>query len=561
MSTITYNGVSRERVCILGVDEGEHQGKIAISWGVRRVEMSNLTIQRAAPAGPVQPRSLQDGQSSIAPLPQWVVAQAKREALFVEVSEYVQETTEGRFSGTHPRIAEAMSRLFPEWFKHAPHSVHRRFVPIYPTQLRSVVLQEVLASGNSYHDPVREEDESSHTSIFDKVDYVVDWMEHRLEEYLRTISWETVWYAKVPGTSVPIRWYKDSKTEEIFVEISLGVFKQEADINWKRVIRVIGGQVYTFSRIAPRKTSVEETARLPSEIERVREMICQGVQRMDEIARSHISRVKRLRTCPYPKSGGLGHRFLMKGGGDTLGEWLWKLHVQNAFEGGRLSSGALRGMLLLHLQVLDTLRRLHALKWVHGNLHLDAVSLKGDRVRMTGFLFSHKSGEQSPFAGVPGYIPIERCMMLETQPASSASDMWSYGVMLYNSIYSVRAPFEEVEQLVLEKRNEHLNAIQLLHRQKQAALAGAEPAAHSKLLEQIHKEYSAQLLVQHNQHADAISPLMLSLGHTIEAIRGALPASDDPLAALLRDLLAPGLLQRPSAHVAFERVNAILAIV
>ncbi len=548
MSTISYVGPSREQVYILGIGEGENLGKISITWGGRRLELINLTIERHLPCEEVAKRVASEMR-----MLQWVPAETKRETLFVEKTHLEEALMVDVAGAEHPWLCDAISRLFPSLAIANSYACSARFAEVYPCSLRSAMQVEAMRPLSLEYASLDKEEYLR--IIYDRINNSVGWVERHLMTFLSSVAWAAKEWVKVPGVSVPIICWKDCRTGEISVDITLGIFEYGAKRNSKKVIRIVGGRVYSFSHVVPQKKSPLGARLSAYDVAENRELICREAGIVEEFIRGGVPRVIHLRDCRLEQDGETKHRYLMKGYNETFLEYGLRMRYERPFGDARVALGLGREALFFLLQLLDTLGGIHAFHWVHRDLYPGNVFLKGGKIHVGGFSYSKLAGESAFPCGTPGYIAPEVLFFSICTSANPASDMWSFGVILYECTHDQLSPFKTTQAVIMEKIASYKKFVNMLREEADRSLFQQDPG----VIESLQQEYQRRLSACERELMKTLHPYLKDLEQSRVRLLDSLHHPSDALKMLLRELFSRVPSERPTALQAFDRLREILS--
>lgn len=505
--------------------------------------------RRALRVIPPLPQPLVEGN----PESQWVVFHMLPEPLVVDRVSLLHSLKKESCCADYPRFMAMITALFqPLTYRPLP-SV---FSMIRPCELLRA-LQAEIADVVEASTLIEKRDEYR-VRLYAQAEQTVEWIDKELQGFIKRSSWTAQNWIKVQGVGLPIRCVRDSQTGEVAVEITVGVFEGGADKDIKSVIRLDRGKINILVQISPRRSSPSGYVYSDQEKGEMLHRLQREVLISEELLRGGVPNIMGFLQLPYEKEGRVKYRYMMTRCAETLAEYEEKVMLEDPFEHGRLSSRHLSDILILHLQIIDSLRHMHRLRWVHRDIKPQNILVHQGKAFLIDFGFSQQTGEKGNFVGAPGYIAPELLYSLDEQNVTTASDIWSFGIMLYYITQPTTYSLEEDQRALAEKIQSFHAEMAILAKQKEEELAALGCQRDGEMKEGICHQYSDQVEKARQAWMEKMHPLLVVLEARIEEIRETLNDKTDPLKMLLRDLLSLHPAERGVAQEAFDRLHEII---
>jgi len=554
MSILSIVDTKPNMVNIFGAGEGVDVGRILIQWQGKNIELFHLTIERSIPVDTRRPEDRIE--KKIAAL-QWMVLTPSKELVLIEKNS-LELSLEHAFPEEAPTpLSIDVRNLFKKVIVE-PTLSHEDFHLVQ----RSLLFNSLMADSKAVCEHSEEISFQKHVdaqqNYAERVTQTVDWIDFSGAGFLKEIPWDRTSYVKIPHLPLPTRCFRDSKSGELCIDITAGIIEEGSGKKIKSVIRLTDGKVIRLVRAAPRKAPPQcpVLSNLLLQKNDCELLLRHEASVTSTLTQNDVPNIISFSVFSYEKEGKKKFRYMMERCETDLLEY-----TKSFLEGGYSASEDglhpyLQMMVYFHLLLLDTLRHMHALGWVHRDLKPENVLLTVDKgIRLTDFSFCKRAHEQERMDGSPMYeSPDFFRNILNDGPVSPATDMWAFGIMLYNGTSPREAPFENLHTELTQKVASYEEVKMSLKKgQKEPSLPSSSsentispfivsPQQLQTMLESIHRE---------------IEELLSCLEQQIEIFREELKSDDVPISLLIRDLVAVDPVERPTAEEAFTRLMAI----
>ncbi len=550
MNTLSYIGPSGQQVAISGINEGPGSGTMSVCWKGMTVELLHLTIEGflsssqyehselvAQTASKLYLHIVQNGGVSL-----FFETRSFEEALRVHCSFPEQQRTREVIESLFHSSIGAISASKPwglsvKQLEELRLAMNEELVAVWkaiPKELR-VDQRELLANGS----------------------VVVDWVESQLPQFMGQFSQSGRDWVKLSALPFPIRIFKDQRTGESSVDISLGSFDEGSGKIIKSVILLEGGKVQRSVRAAPRK--IDDGRPLSrQEVEMKREQIHREVEVSLELLHLGVPHVVLFRDVRFLQSGMTKHRFYMERFEGCLEDLVNQLKSQELSSRGSLSLEYVHRMLLIHLQILDALRYLHAHRRVHRDLKLENILLRAGMVYVTDFAFSLMTGDKGCLVGTLGCISPELFDAFDEIIVSPESDMWAFGLMLCETIQEEAPAFQGIQEQIIAALLEYSRVKKTLSSGRAAVLSGMMSLHDCRATMDIDGLFSQQLEEARVQALAETEAMVVEFTCQLQRLREMLKDEAAPLKMLIWRLLSPLPAERPTAQEAYECLQRLL---
>ena len=547
MSVISGVGCTVDLIPISGVGEGQGNGTIIITWKGKTVRLVHLTIEEQSSVASREPMRLVAGRI---PGGQWLALQTNEGPVFLErVS--LECAIRKAFSEIEPhQTATVIEEVFKGALVRDP-SPRSEIYPRAQSDCLRVALQGDIgvivahAEGLSPHEQV-----ALRIHLTEQVTMAVDWVERRLPHFLDSLSWATCDWVKIPEFPFPAHCFRESKTGKIRVDITPGVIELGGSKRIKSVIRLQGGEIVQLVRAAPLKISPLRKGLSPKDMASMQSWmrsLTYEARVSEELIRGHVPNVISIMRECYDKEGEKKYRYMMERCKVDLQDYVGQRIRNLNWDCQEQLKPYLQKIIYIHLLILDTLRHMHALHWVHKDLKPENILLQNEGIRVTDFGFSRREGEPPDSRGSPMYSAPEVFFRLEEATVSPATDMWAFGIMLYNGTHRDLAPFSNIHEMLYQKiRLHHQKINTIVEKQKSERAADADQEKRVRESSELQTEFEKE-----------ICSLFDELFLRIESFRDTLKEEATPLEMLIWDLIAITPTERPTAEQAYQRLARI----
>jgi hypothetical protein len=554
-NSVTLRGIHKEEIILNGIGEGPERGGVHLYWLGKDVQLMNLCIE----SWPKHPLKDPVGDAAAKTSLQWVSLQTTQGPIFVERFGFEREI--------HASLASPELIQFRLLLRQIFQPVSS--IPIYPSVLCSQALllqDQFLQAFAEDVEAIAEQTVGAKgieaavikRDLYSKAASAADRIAHLIENILPALQWNGSNSVKIPEIPFSTRCFKD-QTGKKWIDITLGVIDLYSDKRIKSVIRIQDWEITKYIRATHRAPSSKTPLFLEEANARREEMELLAREAMvtDALIRRKVPFILPLEPLKYHKEGTEKTRFMKERFGEDLANYSYRIWESSSTDTISTESSYFRQMIYVHLQILQSLRCMHRRGLVHRDLKPENILLNDPQLRLTGFGFAQKIGEPTNASGSPMYIAPELFRGTRDIVALPAADMWAFGVMYYNCIHLVEAPFKELEIAIHQKIDSYYQTTAALAQRQREEELSFEKTGDTAGLAALKQNHSRDLMKVENQCRLEANAAYHKLIVGIEELRARLSRGTHRVFILIRDLLSVDPSERPTAEQALGRLEYI----